>query len=116
MSAEEGRYTPLRYSVKGKRQRFFDARGVDELVAICTSLAQELWLTRERQALLEEALERHAGLDPGALAGMELSAERKAALDADRQTFIRTVFFTLQEEAEALGAAPRDEPDIDAAG
>ncbi|MEO0997011.1 MAG: hypothetical protein AAFX58_05800 [Pseudomonadota bacterium] len=116
MSTGESGYTPLRYSVKGKRQRFFDARGVDELVAICTNLAQELWLTRERQALLEEALERHAGLDAAALASIELSAERRTALDQERQAFIRTVFFTLQEEAEALGAAPGDEPNLDAAG
>ena len=35
--------TPLRYSVKGKRMKFFDAQGVDELVSICMGLAQEMW-------------------------------------------------------------------------
>ena len=37
---------PLRYSVKGKRMRFFDAQGVDELVSICMGLAQEMWVIK----------------------------------------------------------------------
>ena len=32
----------MRYSVRGEPQRFFDAGGVDELVAVSMALAQEL--------------------------------------------------------------------------
>ncbi len=102
--------TPLRYSVKGKRMRFFDAQGVDELVSICMGLAQEMWVLKERQAAMEAIAEAKGVMVADEMENFEFSAEQRQALDAERQGFIDRIFFTLREEAESLEAAPEDEP------
>jgi len=102
--------TPLRYSVKGKRMRFFDAQGVDELVSICMGLAQEMWVIKERQTAMEAIAEAKGVMMNEEMENFEFSADQRAALDAERQGFIDRIFFTLREEAEALEAAPEDEP------
>jgi hypothetical protein len=102
--------TPLRYSVKGKRMRFFDAQGVDELVAICMGLAQEMWVLKERQAAVEAIATSKGVMLADELENFEFTGDQRAALDAERQGFIDRIFFTLREEAEALEAAPEDEP------
>lgn len=100
----------MRYSVKGKRMRFFDAQGVDELVAICMGLAQEMWVIKERQAVMESIAAKKGVVLPDDIEGYEFSAEERAALDTERHGFIDRIFFTLREEAEALAAEPEDEP------
>lgn len=102
--------TPLRYSVKGKRMRFFDAQGVDELVSICMGLAQEMWVIKERQAALESIAAEKGVVLPDDVEGHLFSDEERAALDSERQGFIDRIFFTLREEAESLAAEPEDEP------
>ena len=101
VTAEE---TPLRYSVKGKRMRFFDAQGVDELVAICMGLAQEMWVIKERQAALESVAAEKGVVLPDDIEGHVFPPEQRAALDAEKQGFIDRIFFTLREEAESLAA------------
>ena len=99
----------LRDTVRGKKTRFFDAQGVDELVSISMALAQELWVVRERQIAFEEALARKGiAFDAEAL---ELSAEARAQLDAERATFIDRIFFVLRENAESLDDGLEAVPD-----
>ena len=103
----------LRDTVRGKKHRFFDAQGVDELVSICMSLAQELWVVKERQLALEQAAEAK-GIrlveDPG---DPDLSAGQLAALEAERSAFIDRIFFVLREQAESLnGEDPPEPPEI----
>jgi hypothetical protein len=102
--------TPLRYSVKGKRMRFFDAQGIDELVAICMGMAQEMWVIKERQAALEFVAAEKGVLLPDDIEGHKFSTEQRTALDAEKQNFIDRIFFTLREEAESLTAEPEEEP------
>ena len=102
--------TPLRYSVKGKRMKFFDAQGVDELVSICMGLAQEMWVIKERQAALEDLAAEKGVVLPDDVEGHKFSAEKRAALDGEKAEFIDSVFFTLREEAESLAAQPEEEP------
>lgn len=102
--------TPLRYSVKGKRMRFFDAQGVDELVAICMGMAQEMWVIKERQTALESVAAEKGVLLPDDIEGHKFSTEQRTALDAEKQNFIDRIFFTLREEAESLAAEPEEEP------
>ena len=103
-------HPPLRYSVKGKRMRFFDAQGVDELVSICMGLAQEMWVIKERQVALESVAAKKGVVLPDDVEGHTFSDEERATLDAERQGFIDRIFFTLREEAESLAAEPEDEP------
>ena len=102
----------LRDTVRGKKHRFFDAQGVDELVSICMALAQELWVVKERQLALEQAASRK-GIQLAQDASAELSAEQLAALEAERSAFIDRIFFVLREQAESLnGEQPPEPPEI----
>ena len=101
---------PLRYSVKGKRMRFFDAQGVDELVSICMGLAQEMWVIKERQVALESIAAKKGVVLPDDIESHVFSDDERTTLDSERQGCIDRIFFTLREEAEALAAEPRDEP------
>lgn len=100
----------LRHSVKGKRMRFFDAQGVDEMVSICMGLAQEMWVIKERQAALEAIAAEKGVVLPDDVENHTFTAEQRAALDTEKQGFIDRIFFTLREEAESLAAEPEDEP------
>ena len=102
--------TQLRYSVKGKRMRFFDAQGVDEMVSICMGLAQEMWVIKERQAVMESLAAKKGVVLPDDVEGYEFSDDEKAKPDSERHGFIDRIFFTLREEAESLAAEPEDEP------
>lgn len=101
---------PVRYSVKGKRSRFFDAQGVDEIVSICMVMAQEMWVLKERQVALEAIIKSQNVQVPEDVDSYEFSPEQRESLDTDRQGFIDRIFFTLREEAESLLSEPEDEP------
>jgi len=101
---------PLRYSVKGKRMRFFDAQGVDELVSICMGLAQEMWVIKERQVALESIAAKKGVVLPDDIECHTFSDDERTLLDSERQGFIDRIFFTLREEAESLATEPTDEP------
>lgn len=105
-----GENTSLRYSVKGKRMRFFDAQGVDEVVSICMGLAQEMWVIKERQAALEAIAAEKGVVLPDDVENHTFAPEQRAALDAEKLGFLDRIFFTLREEAESLAAEPEDEP------
>ena len=102
---------PLRYSVKGKRMRFFESQGVDELVSICMGLAQELWVYKEKQAIIEDLLNQKKMISDNDLEKHSFSDEKRLSLDNERQEFIDRVFFTLREEAESLQHSSNSEPD-----
>ena len=102
---------PLRYSVKGKRMRFFESQGVDELVSICMGLAQELWVYKEKQAIIEDLLNQKKMISDNDLEKHSFSDEKRLSLDNERQEFIDRIFFTLREEAESLQHSSDSEPD-----
>ncbi len=108
--SSETSHAPLRYSVKGKRMKFFDAQGVDELVSICMGLAQEMWVIKERQVVLESLAAKKGVTLPDDIEEYEFSNEERAQLDSEKHGFIDRIFFTLREEAEALATEPEDEP------
>ena len=102
---------PLRYSVKGKRMRFFESQGVDELVSICMGLAQELWVYKEKQAIIEDLLNQKKMISDNDLEKHSFSDEKRLSLDNERQEFIDRIFFTLREEAESRQHSSNSEPD-----
>lgn len=87
--------TRLKDLTRGKQPRFFDVRGVDELVSITMGLAQELWAVKERLAAVE-ALGK-AGISAAAVEAYEFSDEERAALDRERKEFIDRIYFVLRE-------------------
>lgn len=100
---------PLRYSVRGRKTQFFRAEGVDELVSICMTLAQELWVVKERLAAYEALAAKKKVFSQKEIDGFTFSPAQRAKLDAESQAFIDRVFFTLRERVEGL-AADADEP------
>jgi len=101
----------LRHGVKGKQYRFFDAQGVDELVSICMTLAQELWVVKERLATLEAAAAKKGVLLDDDVEKFAFTPDQQAVLDEEKKQFIDRVFFTLREQSEALETGSKDEPD-----
>ncbi len=100
----------LRDTVRGKRYRFFDAQGVDELVSMVMALAQELWTVKERNAVVEAIAAEKGLISPDAIEDYSLSDDQKAKLDEDRQAFIDRIFLVLREEAESLEPQTIAEP------
>ncbi len=109
-AGEAATYGPIRDTVKGKRLKFFDAQGVDELVAINLAMAQELWAVKARLAAVEKVAARHGLPLAEEVEKLEWDANDQQQLAAQRQAFIDRVFHTLREEAEALDAGSAAEP------
>lgn len=99
----------LRHGVKGKQLRFFEAQGVDELVSICMTLAQELWVVKERLATVEAAAAKKGVMLGDEIEGYAFTPEQHAIVEDEKKQFIDRVFFTLREQSEALSAGA--EPD-----
>lgn len=81
---------------RGKRPRFFDAAGSDELLSMVLELTAELWVLRKRVYLLEKVAGR-AGLPLTAgIEGYELGADEVAELDRRRRELLATVLRSLE--------------------
>ncbi|MBM3512881.1 MAG: hypothetical protein FJX59_04110 [Alphaproteobacteria bacterium] len=100
----------LRYSVKGKQIKFFDAQGVDELVSITLTLAQELWVVKERLAVMEAITHKKGIVLADEIENFEFTSEQRAAVEDEKRSFIDRIYFTLREQAEALETDSRLEP------
>ena len=108
--AEAASYPPIRDTVKGKRMKFFEAQGVDELVAMVMAMAQELWTVKARMAAIEKVADKHGLPLAQELETLEFDANEQQQLAQQRQAFIDRVFHTLREEAESLEAGSPEEP------
>ena len=87
---------PLPKTAKGDRPAFFDDPAVDALVAMLLELAKESWITRNRVALLEDAVAtRMPGFD---VETHKLPAARQAELDAACDAFVARLFRTLDRD------------------
>ena len=106
MSNDENK---LRYSVRGKKSRFFESDGVDELVSICMSIAQELWVVKEELAMIKNLTINKGLITKKDLDNFKFTTRQKEDLNKDNKEFIDRVFFTLRESVEAAEAEP-DEP------
>jgi hypothetical protein len=100
----------LRYSVKGKQHKFFDAQGVDELVSISLTMAQELWVVKERLAVFEAIAAKKGLVLSDEVENFEFTPEQRAAVDEEKRGFLDRIYFTLREQAEALETDSRHEP------
>lgn len=102
-------------SHRGKRPRFFDAGGTDELMSMVLELTAELWVVKKRLYLLERvAGQAGVPLTPE-IEAYELNPDEVAELDERRRLLIATVLRSLEvdqtgrshvrEEMEATGRA-----------
>ncbi len=68
---------------------FLLQRRIDDLAAAYVSLLGELWIVKDRQAVLEQVLARNGIAAPEAVEQFEPDGKFKAELDAERQAWVR---------------------------
>jgi hypothetical protein len=86
---------------------YFDDEVVDHLVGIVLELGAELWVTRERLARLEEALENGKPVSVAELDQSRPSEALQNRLTEQRQAFIRRVYSRLYSRSIGLAAATK---------
>ena len=83
-------------SSRGRRQRFFEASGTDELLSMLLELSAELWTVKERLYLLERAaLSGGAPLHQLVEAYVPTPAEQ-SELEAARRRMIETILRSIE--------------------
>lgn len=94
---------------RGRRNQYFDADGVDEIISMVLELTAEVSALRERQYLLERVLEGN-GIDAAdGIEHFQLSARDDERLADDRDRLIRTVMRNLQARDPAAGPTSADD-------
>ncbi len=91
----------LRYSVRGKKSRFFESDGVDELVSICMSITQELWVVKEELATIKNLTLKKGLMTKKELDNYKFTTKQKEDLNNENKDFIDRIFFTLRESVES---------------
>lgn len=89
---------------RGRRNRFFNAEGVDDLLSMVLELTAEVSVMRQRQYAMERILETEGVTVSDALQSWQPDEQDEAWLAADRERLLGTVFRTL--EAPAKDSAP----------
>ncbi|HKL63433.1 MAG TPA: hypothetical protein VJ883_08705 [Woeseiaceae bacterium] len=97
-------------TARGRRNRFFEAEGVDELLSMVMELTAEVATLRERLYVTERVLE-HNGLAVGeGIERYEITDEDDAWLAAERERLLSTVLRTIESGSrDAREAAPAGE-------
>lgn len=94
---------------RGRRNQYFAADGVDEIISMVLELTAEVSALRERQYLLERVLEGN-GIDAGAgIEHYQRTADDDGRLADDRERLIRTVLRNLQARDAAPGPTSADD-------
>ena len=88
---------------ESRRNRFFEAEGVDELMSMVLELTAELSTLRERLYVTERVLEQH-GLGVGeGIEAYTLTPADAVRLEDERQRLLATVTRTLGASSRAPG-------------
>jgi hypothetical protein len=83
---------------RGKRPRFFQAHGMDEMMSMVLELTSEIWVLKKRLYLLEKVAD-DAGISLTAgIEGYDLSAAEIAELDSLRSDFIAAVLRSTESD------------------
>jgi hypothetical protein len=91
----------------GRRQTFFEADGVDQLVSMVLELSAELWTLRQRLYIAERAIEGQSRPLPELIEAYRPSPAEQAELESMRGAMVRELFRTInQPPAASSGSAP----------
>jgi hypothetical protein len=94
---------------RGRRNQYFEADGVDEIISMVLELTAEVSALRERQYLLERVLEEN-GIDAGErIESYRCSEAQTEELAGNRDRLIRTVMRNLQAPDPAPGPTSASE-------
>jgi hypothetical protein len=104
---------------RGRRNQFFAADGVDELISMVLELAADVSALRERQYILEQVLSANGIAAGEAIEAWEPTAADREALAAARERMLSGLLRNLQAprgtEVNEAAAAAEEEPRDNAA-
>lgn len=89
-------------------QTFFRDDALDRALGMVFTLAQEVWVLRDRLAAVERALEARGTLDRAALDREPTEAERRS-MDAERRDYVRGLMESLLGHQASKGVPDRAE-------
>lgn len=95
-------------SHRGKRPRFFESAGTDELLSMVLELTAEVWVVKKRLYLLERAAGQAGVALTPRIEGYQLDEQEVAELAALRQTLIATVLRSLEGDPDHRGRVRRE--------
>jgi hypothetical protein len=75
--------------------RYLQARRIEDLAQGFVSLTSELWIVKDRLAVLEQVLDRHGIPAPSAVDAYTPEGEFKARLDAERRAWAQRMIAAL---------------------
>ncbi|GGF60281.1 hypothetical protein [Alteromonas lipolytica] len=90
----------LNHNAKGKRPKFYEDAGTDQLMSMVMVLASELNVMRDRMDAQERVAKQH-GIDLAAgIDALELDDAALEEREAWRQGFMARLFYLARKEAE----------------
>lgn len=78
-----------------QEQRTLQARRIEDLAQGFVSLTSELWIVKDRMAVLEQVLDRHGIPAPSAVESFAPAGEFKSKLDAERRAWAQRMIAAL---------------------
>lgn len=90
--------------IKGKRPEFYETPGVDYLMHMVMTLAQELSATRDRLDTLERVAEQKKLLGVEDIESFTPDQDVLEQREARRQTFLSNMFSLMTQEAAELAS------------
>ena len=90
--------------VKGKRPNFFDEPGVDYLMAMTTTLIQEVAVLRDRVDLLERVADSKGVVLQEEIESFELDERALTEREVRRNTYLSRIFAIFEQEQAQLQA------------
>lgn len=89
-------------TVRGKRPRFYDTPGVDELMSMMLALTQELSVLRDRVDAAERVMAKHGTDLASEIEALELDEATLKAREAARSSLYDRVFFIFAQQRAEL--------------
>jgi hypothetical protein len=84
--------TPLQLAERESAEvRYLLGRRVEDVATAFVSMAGELWIVKDRLAVLERVLERHGIPAPSSVDRYEPEPQFKERLDAERRAWVRRI-------------------------
>ena len=83
---------------RGKRPRFFEQTGLDQMMSMMLEVMTELWVVKERVYTLEKVMEQNNIDLKDAVERHALNDEEKNELEQTRRKFVENILRTLETE------------------
>ncbi|MFN8534257.1 MAG: hypothetical protein U0556_12015 [Dehalococcoidia bacterium] len=78
-------------TIQDPRPQYFDDANLDRVMAVIITMANELWVTKDRLMILERMIAKRGGISPDQLDRYQPTDEERGELEAARKTYIARV-------------------------